>query len=152
LPILLYTPRYDLGAFHLRILTKRLLNSCWSRNHILQTEDEAPIEAYILEVASMPTPSLPPSFLSSWTPPLLPIPLLVPSTSRRAEILEADTSPQKRLMLTAPRPGCEVGESSAAADATQLRPTMARSVDCSFVDTMGTRFRDINDVEDDINA
>nr|GFD21423.1 hypothetical protein [Tanacetum cinerariifolium] len=72
------------------------------------------------------------------TPPLLPIPLPVPSISRKAEIPEADTPPQKRLLLTAPRPGCEVGESSAAAR--QLGPTMARRVDCSFIDTMDTRF------------
>nr|GFB16707.1 hypothetical protein [Tanacetum cinerariifolium] len=100
-------------------------------------------EAYILEVASAPTPLLPPSFLSLCirplhtraamaqmraavpstyhsllplrTLPLLPIYLLVPSTSRRAEIPKADTPPRKRLLLTAPRPGYEVGESSAAA-------------------------------------
>ncbi|GKF03237.1 hypothetical protein Tco_0030160, partial [Tanacetum coccineum] len=53
--------------------------------------------------------------LPSGTPPLLPIPLHVPSTSRIADIPEADMPPQKRLLLTAPRPGCEVGESSAAA-------------------------------------
>nr|GEZ85480.1 hypothetical protein [Tanacetum cinerariifolium] len=47
------------------------------------------------------------SLLPSWTPPLLPIPLLVPSTSRRAEIPKADTPPRKRLLLTAPRPRCE---------------------------------------------
>nr|GEY52978.1 hypothetical protein [Tanacetum cinerariifolium] len=74
----------------------------------------------------------------SGTPPLLPIPLPVPSTSRRAKIPKADTPPRKRLLLTTPRPGCEVGESSAAAAARQLGPTMARSVDCSFVDTMET--------------
>nr|GEU95709.1 putative reverse transcriptase domain-containing protein [Tanacetum cinerariifolium] len=156
---------------------------------LLNTEDEAPIEAYIPEVASALTPPLIPFFLSSrirpphtraakaqmraavpstyhsllpsGTPPLLPI----PSTNRKAEILEADTLPQKRLLLTAPRPGCEVGESSAAAafqdterrmmttlemvnmrkDRAALRdviepgPTMARNVDCSFVDTMETR-------------
>ncbi|GKA34511.1 hypothetical protein Tco_0720940 [Tanacetum coccineum] len=90
-----------------------------------------------------PTPLLPPSFLSpriqptrtraamahmratalstyhtllpSGTPPLLPIPLPAPSTSRRADILEANTPPRKRRLLTTPRPGCEVGESSAAA-------------------------------------
>nr|GEZ39778.1 hypothetical protein [Tanacetum cinerariifolium] len=132
---------------------------------LVPAEDEAPIEAYILEVGSPPTPPLPPSFLSprirpphtraamahirdavpstyhslipSGTPPLLPIPLPVPSTSRRAEILEADTPPQKRLLLTTPRPGCEVRESSTATR--QPEPTMARSVDCSFVDTMETR-------------
>nr|GEW13769.1 hypothetical protein [Tanacetum cinerariifolium] len=99
---------------------------------LVPAEDEAPIEAYIPEVASAPITPLPPSFLSprirprhtraaiahmraaipftyhsllpSGTLPLLPIPLLVPSTSHRAEILEADTPPQKRLLLTAPRP------------------------------------------------
>nr|GEW20040.1 hypothetical protein [Tanacetum cinerariifolium] len=137
---------------------------------LVPAEDEAPIEAYILEDASAPTPPLPPSFLSlrirplhtraamaqmravvpstyhsllpSKTPPLLPIPLPVPSTSRRAEIPKADMPPRKRLLLTAPRPGCEVGESSAIAAARQPGPTMARSVDCSFVDTIKTRFQD----------
>ncbi|GKF59056.1 hypothetical protein Tco_0175842 [Tanacetum coccineum] len=55
------------------------------------------------------------SLLPSGTPPLLPIPQPAPSTSRRADIPEADTPPQKRLPLTTPRPSCEVGESSAAA-------------------------------------
>ncbi|GKC71732.1 hypothetical protein Tco_1117615 [Tanacetum coccineum] len=133
----------------------------------LPAEDEAPIEAYIIEVASAPPP--PPSFLPSLirpprtraamaqmraaapstyhpllpsgTPPLLPIPLPTPSTSRRADIPEADTPPRKRLLLTAPRPGCEVGESSAAA-ARQPGPTMARRVDCSSIDTVETRVRD----------
>nr|GEZ21304.1 hypothetical protein [Tanacetum cinerariifolium] len=114
---------------------------------LVPAEDEEPIEAYILEVASAPTPSLPPFFLSprirpphtkvamdqmraavpssyhsllsSGTPPLLPISLPVPSTSRRAEIPEADAPPRKRLLLTAPKPGCKVGESSAAAAARQ---------------------------------
>nr|GFA91136.1 hypothetical protein [Tanacetum cinerariifolium] len=135
---------------------------------LVLAEDEAPTEAYIPKVTSGPTPPLPPSFLSlrirpphtrvamaqmraavpstyhsllpSGTPPLLPIPLPVPSTSRRAGIPKADTPPWKRLLLTAPRPGYEVGESYAAAR--QPGPTMARSVDCSFVDTMETRFRD----------
>ncbi|GJY95065.1 hypothetical protein Tco_0511426 [Tanacetum coccineum] len=99
-----------------------------------------------------PTPLLPPSFLSprirplspralevemrdvasalyhslhpSGTPPLLPIPLPAPSTSRRADIPEADTPPRKRLLLTTPRPGCEIGESSAAAAARQPGPTI----------------------------
>nr|GEV33818.1 hypothetical protein [Tanacetum cinerariifolium] len=137
---------------------------------LLPAEDEAPIKAYIPEVASAPTTPLPQSFLSprirplhtraamaqmrtavtstyhsllpSGTPPLLPIPLHVPSTSRRAEIPEADTPPRKRLLLTAPRPECEVGESFAAAAARQPGPTMTRSVDRSFVDTIETRFRD----------
>ncbi|GJU69492.1 hypothetical protein Tco_1255751 [Tanacetum coccineum] len=57
------------------------------------------------------------SLLPSGTPPLLPIPLPAPSTSRRADIPEADTPPRKRLLLTTPRPRCEIGESSATAAA-----------------------------------
>ncbi|GJR27737.1 hypothetical protein Tco_1103969 [Tanacetum coccineum] len=64
------------------------------------------------------------SLLPSGTPPLLPIPLPAPSTSRRADIPEADTPPRKRLLLTTPRPGCEIGESSAAAAARQPGPTI----------------------------
>ncbi|GJS02332.1 putative reverse transcriptase domain-containing protein [Tanacetum coccineum] len=60
----------------------------------------------------------------SGTPPLLPIPLPAPSSSRRADIPEADIPPRKRLLLTTPRPGCEVGESSAAAAARQPGPTI----------------------------
>nr|GFD57342.1 hypothetical protein [Tanacetum cinerariifolium] len=50
----------------------------------------------------------------SGTPPLLPIHLSTPSTSRKAGIPKADTPPQNRPLLATPRPGCEVGESSAA--------------------------------------
>ncbi|GJU70140.1 hypothetical protein Tco_1256399 [Tanacetum coccineum] len=63
------------------------------------------------------TPSTYHPLLPSWTPLLLPIPLPAPSTTRRADVPEADTPPRKRLLLTAPRPGCEVGESSTAAAA-----------------------------------
>ncbi|GJV32596.1 hypothetical protein Tco_1392996 [Tanacetum coccineum] len=60
----------------------------------------------------------------------------------QADIPEVDTPPQKRLLLTTPRPGCEIGESSAAAAARRPRPTMAHRVDHSHVDTIETRFRD----------
>ncbi|GJT71492.1 hypothetical protein Tco_1030778 [Tanacetum coccineum] len=81
---------------------------------------------------------------------MLLIPLPAPSTSRRADILEADTPPRKRLLLTTPRPSCKVGESSAAAAAArQLGPTMAHRVDYSLVDTMETRFRDTERRDDD---
>ncbi|GJX33576.1 putative reverse transcriptase domain-containing protein [Tanacetum coccineum] len=100
---------------------------------LVPAEDEAPIEAYITKYHPL---------LPSGTPPLLPIPLPAPSTSRRADIPEADTPPRKRLLLTAPRPGCEVGESSPAAAARHPGPTMARRVDCSSVDTVETRVRD----------
>ncbi|GKG14605.1 hypothetical protein Tco_0354205, partial [Tanacetum coccineum] len=64
------------------------------------------LEVEMRDVASALYHSLHPS----GTPPLLPIPLPVPSTSRRVD-------PRKRLLLTTPRPGCEIGESSAAAAA-----------------------------------
>ncbi|GKA34161.1 hypothetical protein Tco_0720590 [Tanacetum coccineum] len=135
---------------------------------LVPAKDEAPIEAYITKVASAPPP--PPSFLPplirpprtrvamtqmraaapstyhpllpSGTPPLLPIPLRAPSTSRRDDIPEADTPPRKRLLLTDPRPGCEVGESSTTAAARQPGPTIARRVDCSSVDTVDVRSRE----------
>nr|GFC46431.1 hypothetical protein [Tanacetum cinerariifolium] len=68
----------------------------------------------------------------SGTPPLLPI--STPSTSRRAGIPEADIPPRDRPLLATPRPGCEVGESSAAA-ARRQGPTMAHGVDCSYIET-----------------
>ncbi|GJY07356.1 hypothetical protein Tco_0374410 [Tanacetum coccineum] len=41
-------------------------------------------------------------------------PLLLPSTSHRTDIPEAEMPPQKRACLTTPAPGFEIGESSAA--------------------------------------
>nr|GFB48751.1 hypothetical protein [Tanacetum cinerariifolium] len=102
---------------------------------LVPAEDEAPIEMR----AAVPSTYL--LLLPSGTPPLLPIPLHVPSTSHRDEIPESNTPPQKRLLLTSPKPGYEVGESSAVASR-QPGPTMARSVDCSFIGTMETKFRD----------
>nr|GEY60778.1 hypothetical protein [Tanacetum cinerariifolium] len=67
----------------------------------------------------------------SRTPPLLPIPLptsslplplLLPFTSCREGIPEADMPLQKRARFTTPTGGYEVGESSAAAAARQIRP------------------------------
>nr|GFA62392.1 hypothetical protein [Tanacetum cinerariifolium] len=93
---------------------------------LVPAEDEAP--------ASL----LPPEFLSPRTPPLLPIPLSTPSTSRRARIPEADTPPRNRPLLATPRPRCAVRESFAAA-ARRPGPTMAHEVNCSYVET---RLRD----------
>nr|GEY20813.1 hypothetical protein [Tanacetum cinerariifolium] len=64
----------------------------------------------------------------SGTPPLLPIPLSTPPTSRRVRIPKADTPPRNRPLLATPRPGCEVGESFAAATR-RPGPTMAYGVD-----------------------
>ncbi|GKF00481.1 hypothetical protein Tco_0023831 [Tanacetum coccineum] len=101
---------------------------------LVPAEDEAPIEAYITEVASAPLP--PPSFLPS---------LIRPPRTRAsmAHMRAAAPSTYHPLLpsRTPPLPGCEVGESSAAA-ARQPGPTMARRVDCSSIDTMETRVRD----------
>ncbi|GKC68730.1 hypothetical protein Tco_1101328 [Tanacetum coccineum] len=71
----------------------------------------------------------------------LPLPLPVPSTSRRADIAEANILHQKSLILTAPTPRFEVGESFTAAATRQSRSTMARGVDYSFVDTVDASVR-----------
>nr|GFA86575.1 hypothetical protein [Tanacetum cinerariifolium] len=74
---------------------------------------------------------LPPGFLSPRTPLLLPIPLSTPSTSRRARIPEADTPSRNKPLPATLRPGCEVGESSAAT-VRWPGPTMAHG-DCAAV-------------------
>ncbi|GJZ46770.1 hypothetical protein Tco_0600602 [Tanacetum coccineum] len=106
---------------------------------LVPAEDEAPIETYITEIASAPTPPLPPpSFLPS---------LIRPPRTRAAMAQMRAAAPSTYHPLlpsgTPPLPGCEVGESSAAAAARQPGPTMARRVDCSFVDTVETRVRDM---------
>ncbi|GJX31485.1 putative reverse transcriptase domain-containing protein [Tanacetum coccineum] len=92
---------------------------------LLPVEDEAPI------------PPLPPSFLALWIRPLSPRAL-------EAEMRDIASSFYHSLhpSRTPPLPGCEVGESSAAAAARQPGPTMAYRVDHSHVDTMETRLRD----------
>nr|GEZ85186.1 hypothetical protein [Tanacetum cinerariifolium] len=54
----------------------------------------------------------------------LPLPLLLPSTSCREGIPEADMPLQKRTRFTTPTGGYEVGESSASAAARQIRPAL----------------------------
>ncbi|GJY93873.1 hypothetical protein Tco_0509655 [Tanacetum coccineum] len=68
------------------------------------------------------------------------LPLPAPSTCRKAYIPEADIPPRKRLLLTAPKPRFEVGESSVAA-ARQPRSTVACRVDYSFMDTVDASIR-----------
>ncbi|GJT37863.1 hypothetical protein Tco_0937728 [Tanacetum coccineum] len=104
---------------------------------LVPAEDEAPIEAYITEVASAPPP--PPSSHGSDESYST---IHLSSTTPIRDTTIDDTPPRKRLLLTAPRPGCEVGESSVAAAVKQPGPTMARRVDCSSVDTVETRVRD----------
>nr|GFB01915.1 hypothetical protein [Tanacetum cinerariifolium] len=104
---------HDLGVFHMRILTRRLLSSCSSRHYILEfgyPEDLVPAED------EAPASLLPPGFLSL------------------SGIPEADTPPWNRPLLATPRPGCEVGESYAAA-ARRPGPNMAHRVDYNYVET-----------------
>nr|GEV72821.1 putative reverse transcriptase domain, ribonuclease H-like domain, aspartic peptidase domain protein [Tanacetum cinerariifolium] len=54
---------------------------------------------------------------------------ILPSTSRRTYIPEADVPPWKRACLTTPAPGFEIGESFAAGAARQPRPTYVELVD-----------------------
>nr|GFA44001.1 hypothetical protein [Tanacetum cinerariifolium] len=100
---------------------------------ITASEDSDQTESFE-EDETVATP--PPSTYSplSRTPPLLPIPLpsssfplplLLPSTSCREGIPEADMPLRKRVRFTTPTGGYEVGESSvAAAAARQIRPAL----------------------------
>nr|GEY58042.1 hypothetical protein [Tanacetum cinerariifolium] len=54
----------------------------------------------------------------------LPLPLLLPSTSCREGIPEADMPLQKRARFTTPTSRYEIGESSVAAAARQIRPAL----------------------------
>ncbi|GJR33060.1 hypothetical protein Tco_1109292 [Tanacetum coccineum] len=62
----------------------------------MELEDHVPVAAMAQMRAAAPSTYHP--LLPSGTPPLLPIPLPTPSTSRRADIPEADTPPRKRLL------------------------------------------------------
>ncbi|GJY62270.1 hypothetical protein Tco_0462927 [Tanacetum coccineum] len=107
---------------------------------------------------TLPTP--PPSPLTPLSSPLPQIPsppinptyaqallgdnsqqLPAPSTSRRADISEADMLFWKRLLLTAPTPRMEVGETSAAGAARRSGSTMAYAIDYSFIDTIDVSIR-----------
>nr|GEY44317.1 putative reverse transcriptase domain-containing protein [Tanacetum cinerariifolium] len=88
------------------------------------------------ETAATPPPSAYPPLSRTppiGTPPLLPIslptssfplPLLLPSTSCREVILEADMPIRKKARFTTPTGGYEVGESSVADAARQIRPAL----------------------------
>ncbi|GJU98987.1 hypothetical protein Tco_1328258 [Tanacetum coccineum] len=87
----------------------------------------------------------------SGTPPILPIPsptsslpLPLPSTNRRADVLEAVLPPQKRLCI-APGPRFEVGDSSSTAAARSLGGFRAYY---SFVGTLDAEIRRDLDRED----
>ncbi|GJZ73744.1 hypothetical protein Tco_0637890 [Tanacetum coccineum] len=72
-----------------------------------------------------------------------PLSLPAPSTSRKVDIPEADIPPRKRLLLMAPTPRIDVGESSTAITR-QPRSIVARRVDYSFLDTVDVSIRASN--------
>ncbi|GKA47063.1 hypothetical protein Tco_0739946 [Tanacetum coccineum] len=68
-------------------------------------------------------------------------PLLIPSTTYRDDLPEADMPLQKRARLTAPTGRFKIGESSSAATARQAGHTLAHIVDYGFIDTMNASIR-----------
>ncbi|GJZ97497.1 hypothetical protein Tco_0669950 [Tanacetum coccineum] len=103
---------------------------------LVPAEDEASIEPYITEVASAPTPPLPP-------PSLLPT-LIRPPHTRATMAQRRATAPSiyHSLRPAGTPPLVKVRESSVAAAARQPGSTMARRVDHSFVDTVDTSVQD----------
>ncbi|GKF04807.1 hypothetical protein Tco_0035475, partial [Tanacetum coccineum] len=121
---------------------------CRARKTVrLEPPMSASMEARIAEHAAAPTPPLPiaspplplPSPLTtSSTDAGAPLgyraagiqmraaspPLLLPSTSHRTDILEAEMPPQKRACLTTPALGLKIGEISAASAARQPGTTL----------------------------
>ncbi|GKD26505.1 hypothetical protein Tco_1232719 [Tanacetum coccineum] len=68
-------------------------------------------------------------------------PLLLPSTTHRDDLPEANMPIQKRARFTAPTSRFEVGESSSAAAARQAGHTMAHTIDYGFIDTLDASIR-----------
>ncbi|GJW87622.1 hypothetical protein Tco_0162962 [Tanacetum coccineum] len=68
-------------------------------------------------------------------------PLLLPSTTHKYDLPEADMPLWKRACFTAPTGRFEIGESSSAAAARQVRHTLAYTVDYGFIDTMDASIR-----------
>ncbi|GKB47854.1 hypothetical protein Tco_0898607, partial [Tanacetum coccineum] len=99
--------------------------------HTSPTYTEAPLGFRVAgirlrDASPLPSPTSPPTHH--------PLPLHALSTNRRANILEADIPPRKRLCLTAPTPRFEVGESLTAAAARQPGLGAAHTTDYGFVD------------------
>ncbi|GKE47882.1 hypothetical protein Tco_1479140, partial [Tanacetum coccineum] len=137
----------------------------------LEPRMSASIETRIAEHADAPTPPLPitspllplPSPLTtSLTDAGAPLgyraagiqmraaavspPLLLPSTSHRTDVPEAEMPPQKRAFFATPAPELEIGESSAAGAARQPRPTPEADTWDEIVEAMiEVRFEEARD-------
>nr|GFB99072.1 hypothetical protein [Tanacetum cinerariifolium] len=108
-------------------------------------------ESEVDRLLSIPTPPLSPVSLTSYTlPPLLmplpiytplptssfPLPSSIPSTSGSESIPEADIPLRKRARFTIPTSRYEIGESSVAAAARQIRPTLTIADKCRADDKL----------------
>ncbi|GKE03195.1 putative reverse transcriptase domain-containing protein, partial [Tanacetum coccineum] len=127
----------------------------------LEPPMSASIEARIAEYATAPTPPLPVTSLPLPLPsPLTTSPtdagaplgyraagiqmraaaaspsLLLPSTSYRIDVPEAEMPPRKRAFFTTPAPGFEIGESSTAGSARQPGPTLEADAWDEIVEAM----------------
>ncbi|GJU59645.1 putative reverse transcriptase domain-containing protein [Tanacetum coccineum] len=129
------TLRHDLGLFQsedpYEEAARQLLEQApRSPEHIpdpMELEDHVPLHdptpTYKKQTIRQIRATAPSTYhsLHHHNPPLLPIPLPAPSTSPRADIPEADTPPQKRLLLTTPRPECEKDHATVRAEIEVLR-------------------------------
>ncbi|GJZ33213.1 hypothetical protein Tco_0578649, partial [Tanacetum coccineum] len=104
--------------------------------HTSPTYAEAPLgyKAAMIQWRAASPSTHPPSKIPS-------LPLLLPSTTRRYDLLEVDMSLRKRAHFTAPTGRFEVEESSSAAAARQTRHTLAHRVDYGFIDTVDASIR-----------
>ncbi|GKE10539.1 hypothetical protein Tco_1414090 [Tanacetum coccineum] len=105
--------------------------------HTSPTYAEAPLgyraaRIRLLRAASPPTHH--PSEIPS-------LPLLIPSTTHRDDLPEADMPLWKRAHFTTPTSRFEDGESSSAVSARQAGHTLAHTVDYGFIDTMDASIR-----------
>ncbi|GJV69937.1 hypothetical protein Tco_1485446 [Tanacetum coccineum] len=142
---------------------------CRARKTVkLEPPMSASMEAHIAEHAATPTPQLPvaspplplPSPLTTsptdagaplgyraagiWMRAASP-PLLLPSTSYRTNIPEAEMPPRKRACLTTPAPGLEITESSATGAARQPGTTLEADLRRDRVMETGRRMRSPRD-------
>nr|GEX44906.1 hypothetical protein [Tanacetum cinerariifolium] len=118
----------------------------------------ASIEACIARHAALPSPSLvlplPSPLITSPTDTGAPLGYravgirmraLLPSTSRRTDILEADMPPRKKACLTTLAPGFEINESSADGAARQPGPTESNLKRYKRTDEFKIRFEEAQD-------
>ncbi|GKF86955.1 hypothetical protein Tco_0254782 [Tanacetum coccineum] len=103
----------------------------------------SPLTLLSSPLPQIPSPPLPLPSPSTHTSPtyIPPPPLLLPSTTHRDDLLEAEMSLRKRARFTAPTGWFEVGESLSAAVARQTRHTLSHRVNYGFIDTVDASIR-----------